>query len=186
MKTILALSTLIASITLVNSSPSVGTATAPTELTGPPLHCQVPCGIYGDKMRIDMLMEDCATIEKAMTALTTMDGEESPSNNQMVRWIMTKDQHAQNIQDTVAAYWLAQRIKAPKDFVRKFGLDDGIDKYYAQLKSMHQITVAAMKCKQTTDKSHVESVRKVALEFSASYFSAEDLKHINSHHDGKH
>jgi hypothetical protein len=186
MKTLLALGTLFLCVSFLHSSPSLEAAANSPALTTRARHCQVPCGIYSDKMRIDMLMEDCATIEKAMTALTTMDGKESLSNNQMVRWIMTKDQHAQNIQDTVAAYWLAQRIKAPKDFVRKSGLDDGIDKYYAQLKSMHQITVAAMKCKQTTDKSQVESVRKVALEFSASYFSAEDLKHIHSHHDGKH
>ena len=181
MKTLLALSALIASVTLVNSSPSVGTPTTPAVHTVAPLHCQVPCGIYGDKMRIDMLMEDCATIEKAMTTLQAMDAEESPSKNQMVRWVMTKEQHAQSIQDTVAAYWLAQRIKAPKDFTRLSGVDDGIDKYYGQLKSMHQITVAAMKCKQTTDKSHVSALRKAASEFSAGYFTAEDLKHLNSH-----
>jgi nickel superoxide dismutase len=174
MKTILALSALIASVTLVNSSPSVGTPTTPAVHTVAPLHCQVPCGIYGDKMRIDMLMEDCATIEKAMTTLQAMDAEESPSKNQMVRWVMTKEQHAQSIQDTVAAYWLAQRVKAPKDAA-------GSDKYHAQLKSMHQITVAAMKCKQTTDKSHVSALRKAASEFSAGYFTAEDLKHLNSH-----
>ena len=27
-------------------------------------HCQIPCGIYGDKLRIDLMMEDAATIEK--------------------------------------------------------------------------------------------------------------------------
>ena len=172
MKTILALSALIASVTLVSSSPSVGTATTAVAHTVTPLHCQVPCGIYGDKMRIDMLMEDCATIEKAMTTLQAMDAEESPSKNQMVRWVMTKEQHAQSIQDTVAAYWLAQRVKAPKDA-------SGADKYNAQLKSMHQITVAAMKCKQTTDKSHVEALRAAALEFSATYFNAEDLGSLN-------
>jgi hypothetical protein len=51
---------------------------------------------------------------------------------------------------------------------------------------MHRITVAAMKCKQTTDKSHVEALRKTALEFSATYFSGEDLEHIRSHHGEKH
>ena len=179
MKTILALSALIASVTLVNSSPSVGTATTAVAHTVTPLHCQVPCGIYGDKMRIDMLMEDSATIEKAMTTLQAMDTEESPSKNQLVRWVMTKEQHAQSIQDTVAAYWLAQRVKAPKDA-------SGADKYHAQLKSMHQITVAAMKCKQTTDKSHVDAVRKAASEFSNGYFSAEDLEHLKKHEHSDH
>jgi len=179
MKTILALSALIASVSFVNSSPPVETAKTPAALMVAPLHCQVPCGIYGDKMRIDMLMEDCATIEKAMTTLQGMDVEESPSKNQMVRWVMTKEQHAQSIQDTVAAYWLAQRVKAPKDAA-------GADKYHAQLKSMHQITVAAMKCKQTTDKAHVEAVRRAASEFSAGYFSAEDLEHLNTHKHSEH
>ena len=114
-----------------------------------------------------------------MTSLQAMDAEENPSKNQMVRWVVNKEQHAQNIQDTVAAYWLAQRVKAPKDA-------SGADKYHAQLTSMHRITVAAMKCKQTTDKGHVDALRTAALEFSAGYFSAEDLEHINSHHKSGH
>ena len=174
MKILLSLAAMAASLPLVNSS-----ATVEPSPTIAPFHCQVPCGIYGDKMRVDMLMEDCSTIEKAMTSLQAMDAEESPSKNQMVRWVMNKESHAQNIQDTVAAYWLAQRVKAPKDA-------SGTDKYHAQLASMHRITVAAMKCKQTTDKSHVEALRAAALEFSATYFNAEDLKHIQSHHNGAH
>ncbi len=179
MKKLLALGTLILCVSFLHTSPPLEVGENSPTPTMRAWHCQVPCGIYSDKMRIDMLMEDCATIEKAMTALIAMDGEESPSNNQMVRWIMAKDQHAQSIQDTVAAYWLAQRIKEPKDAANS-------EVYVAQLRHMHRVTVLAMKCKQTTDKSHVESLRKVALEFSASYFSAEDLKHIHSHHDGKH
>jgi nickel superoxide dismutase len=174
MKILLSLAAMAASLPLINSSATV----EPSPVIAP-FHCQVPCGIYGDKMRIDMLMEDCTTIEKAMTSLQAMDAEENPSKNQMVRWVMNKESHAQNIQDTVASYWLAQRVKAPKDAA-------GADKYHAQLASMHRVTVAAMKCKQTTDKSHVEALRKAALEFSATYFSAEDLKHIQSHHDGAH
>lgn len=144
----------------------------------PPVHCQVPCGIYGDKMRIDMMMEDAATVEKAMTSLVAMDAEETPSKNQMVRWVMYKESHAQAIQDQVAAYWLAQRIKVP-------GADAGpaaLEKYHGQLGLLHRITVAAMKCKQTTDVSHVAALRALAVEFSATYFSAEDLEHIRGSH----
>jgi len=137
-------------------------------------HCQIPCGIYGDRMRIAMLMEDCATIEKGMKMLAVFDKEKSPSKNQVVRWVMNKDHHSQAIQDQVAAYWLAQRIKAPKDGKK--------DKYYAQLEFMHGITVAAMKCKQTADTQHVENLRKLAFGFSTTYFSKEDLEHIKSHH----
>ena len=42
----------------------------------PVFHCQVPCGIYGDQMRIAMLLEDAATIEKGMGMLQAMDLEE--------------------------------------------------------------------------------------------------------------
>ena len=177
MKKLLTLTALIVSVSFVHSASTTEAGTTSSAATAAPFHCQVPCGIYGDKMRIDMLMEDCATIEKAMTSIQTRQVDDAPSaanTNQLVRWVMNKEEHAQNIQDTVAAYWLAQRVKAPKDA-------SGTDKYHAQLASMHRITVAAMKCKQTTDKSHVEALRKAALEFSATYFSAEDLEHIKSH-----
>lgn len=146
--------------------------TIPAPVTSPVVHCQVPCGIYSDKMRIDMLLEDAATIEKAMAAITADD----TPKNQVVRWVMAKEEHAQNIQDTVAAYWLTQRIKAPKD-----GSEAGIAKYLGQLAAMHDLTVAAMKCKQTTDPKHVATLRKTAASFSASYFSEEDLKHLREH-----
>lgn len=155
-------------------------ATVAATTPAPWRHCQVPCGIYGDKMRIDMFMEDAATIEKAMTSLLAMDQEDHPSKNQMVRWVMAKDDHAQAIQDRVSAYWLAQRIKVPAE-----GADPAaMSKYGQQLALMHRITVSAMKCKQTTETSHVEALRRLVLEFSKTYFSAEDLKHIEEHHKG--
>lgn len=165
-----------ASAALVVPASPVAAPAAKTPASAP-FHCQVPCGIYGDKLRIDLMMEDAATIEKGMAQLREMDGQESPSKNQMVRWVMNKDQHAQAIQDQVAAYWLAQRIKAPKD-------EGGKDRYHRQLELLHGITVAAMKCKQTTDASNVARLRQLALEFSGTYFEAEDLEHIRSHHGG--
>jgi len=124
-------------------------------------------------------MEDAATIEKGMKQIAEL--EEAGGGHQHVRWIMTKEQHAQSIQDTVAGYWLAQRIKAPQ------GDDaEARERYHRQLELMHGITVAAMKCKQTTDTSHVDALRKHAMEFSATYFKGEDLKHIQQHHAGDH
>jgi len=152
---------------------------APLAAIAPVPHCQVPCGIYGDSMRIDMLMEDCATIEKGMTQIREMEASATMNSNQMVRWILTKDEHAAKIQEQVTSYWLAQRIKAPTDAA-------GREKYLKQLELMHGITVAAMKCKQTTDSANVEAIRKLALEFSGTYFSGEDLEHIRQHHEGEH
>jgi len=158
---------------LFANSPSSGEPASPA----PALHCQVPCGIYGDKMRIDMLMEDAATIEKGMQSILELEKDPGTNANQLVRWVVNKDQHAQSIQDMVAAYWLAQRIKAPTE---ESG-DAGRDKYHKQLELMHGITVAAMKCKQTTDKANVDSMRTLALGFSETYFSKEDLEHIKEH-----
>ena len=57
-----------------------------------------------------------------------------------MRWTTTKEQHAQGIQDQLAGYWLAQRIKAPKEMK-----GDGQRRYIAQLMLNHRMTVA-MKC----------------------------------------
>lgn len=182
---LLPLAFLGAACVIASSSPSNGNSaspsTEPTPVTSPApaRHCQVPCGVYGDKMRIDMLMEDAATIEKGMKMLGEMKDAE---RNQIVRWVMAKDDHAQSIQDTIAAYWMAQRIKLPTP-------DAGattLAKYHKQLALLHGITVSAMKCKQTTDAAHVEKMRKLAMEFSATYFSKEDLEHLKGHHGGEH
>ena len=55
-----------------------------------------------------------------------------------------------------------------------------------QLELLHRITVAAMKCKQTTDTAHVATLRTLAHEFSETYFSKEDMEHLKEHSwDGK-
>jgi hypothetical protein len=180
---LLSLAFLGAACVIAASSPTTGHPADPARTAAGPAaparHCQVPCGIYGDKMRIDMLMEDAATIEKGMQVLGELKDAE---RNQIVRWVMTKDEHAQSIQDTIAAYWMAQRIKLPAADADAAALA----KYHRQLGLLHGITVAAMKCKQTTDKAHVATVRELALAFSETYFTKEDLEHIKSHHDGEH
>ena len=155
---------------------SIAFATAPAPAAPAPFHCQVPCGVYGDSMRIDMLLEDCATIEKGMMAIGKMEAADSFEHNQMVRWIMNKDTHASAIQEQVASYWLAQRIKAPEG-------DGEMEqaKYVKQLTLLHGITVSAMKCKQTTDTAHVTRLRELASAFAQTYFSKEDLEHMNAH-----
>jgi nickel superoxide dismutase len=158
-----------------NSTPVVAPA-------APVLHCQVPCGIYGDQLRIEMMMEDLSTVEKAMGKLIAFQAEESPNLNQVVRWTMAKDEHAQKIQDQVAGYWLAQRIKLPSAEPDKASMI----KYYGQLAYMHQVTVAAMKCKQGTDVAQVANLKSAAIEFSKGYFNEKDFDHIESHHKGDH
>jgi len=142
------------------------------------VHCQVPCGVYGDSARITMMLEDATTIEKGMNTIRDLEGADAKNYNQIVRWVTTKDEHATHIQETVAAYWLTQRIKAPAA-----GADEAARaKYLGQLELMHGLTVAAMKCKQTTDTTHVQSLRKLTEAFAGTYFSEEDLAHMRGHH----
>lgn len=168
---------------LFGCSEPTGNPAAKPESAGelPRRHCQVPCGIYGDKMRIDMLMEDAATIEKGMKMIKQIEASDGQNRNQLVRWVMNKDQHATAIQNTVAQYWLAQRVKEPKtDDIASW------KKYREQLHLMHKITVLAMKCKQTVDAAHVKAMREAAMLFSKAYFKPEDLKHLQGHHGHGH
>jgi nickel superoxide dismutase len=142
-----------------------------------PFHCQVPCGIYGDQMRVEMLMEDCATLDKAMAQLVELEQAGDKNYNQIVRWVTTKDEHAQKIQQQCLDYWLAQRIKAPKADAD----EAATAKYSRQLQLMHGVIVEAMKCKQTIDPAHVAGIRERVKAFGETYFSAEDLQHLRGH-----
>jgi nickel superoxide dismutase len=128
-------------------------------------HCQIPCGIYDDELRVQLIEEHITTVEKSMNQIVAL-GKESPVNyNQLVRWIDNKEQHAQEIQDIVADYFLCQRIKMPES-------KDGKpwEQYVAQLTTLHQIQVAAMKAKQTTDLANVEALKSLVAAFRTAYF----------------
>ena len=132
-------------------------------------HCQMPCGIYDDPARIAELKEDAQTIRKAVTSMQAMvqDDDTDPllGFNQGARWVVTKDQHAQNIQDVVSYYFLTQRVKAvPADQSMP-----GHEHYVQQLMGFHRILVAAMKCKQTVDIANVDELDKAIEAVSAWY-----------------
>lgn len=143
-------------------------------------HCEIPCGIYGDTTRIDLLFEDIATVEKSMNQIQALSGKtDALSLNQLNRWISNKDDHATKIQDTVTQYFMTQRCKP------KSGEDE--KRYLTQITSLHAMLIQAMKCKQTVDVAHCAELRGLVRRFSAAYFSAEDMKHINEHHgEGDH
>ncbi len=153
------------------------TPTGPTPSTAK-RHCQVPCGIYGDMMRIHMILEDVSTIEKGMKMIGEVSAATPVNYNQLVRWINNKDTHALAIQDNVAAYWLAQRVKAPK-------AGGSSEKYLTQLALMHAITVGAMKCKQTTDNAWPTKIRSSVKLFVDTYFTEEQRRHLREQH-GEH
>ena len=128
----------------------------------PKPHCQVPCGIYGDQLRFEMMLEDTKTIAKAIAqinefAASAGEGMNGTSVNQVSRWVMAKEDHATKIQDTMGAYFFAQRIKS-----------DHAD-YTGQLASAHRVIVAAMKCKQAADPATADALKASILEFYKAY-----------------
>jgi len=128
-------------------------------------HCQVPCGIYDDQMRIGMIEEHIITIEKAMVQIGELSMDGAKNYNQIVRWVTTKEEHAQAIQDIVAEYFLTQRIKpAPA------GDDEAAAEYVAKLEQLHRMLVFAMKCKQTTDADAPAKLLSATEAFSVLYF----------------
>ena len=143
-------------------------------------HCEVPCGIYGDKTRIDILYEHIKTVEKSMTQITELAAAtDAKSVNQCARWITNKEEHASKIQHIVTQYFMTQRVKP------KAGDDKDRKKYVTQLTMLHEMLVHAMKSKQSVDTTHTKKLRQLVDGFAEAYFSGEDLEHIRKEH-GKH
>lgn len=129
-------------------------------------HCEVPCGIYNDEMRFTKIIEHIQTIEKAMQQVIQLS-EESPQNmNQIVRWIMNKEKHADEIQHIISQYFLTQRIKNVDS-----GDEQAAEKYIEKLTLCHQILVYAMKTKQTTELDNVKKLTSLVGEFKKVYFT---------------
>ncbi|MDY6932765.1 MAG: superoxide dismutase [Ni] [Spirochaetota bacterium] len=129
-------------------------------------HCEVPCGIYDDEMRIHMLKEHIRTIRKSMVSIMDLSKEKKKNYNQIVRWINNKETHANYIQDIVYQYFMAQRIKPVKSSDKTL-----YNKYINQITLLHRMIVYAMKVKQTNDIKYVEELTKLVHEFQGIYFS---------------
>ena len=129
-------------------------------------HCEIPCGIYHDELRIKMIQEHIETIEKSMKMITELSAEGDKNYNQLVRWVMNKESHADYIQEIVYQYFMTQRVK-PVDSSKP----SEYEKYVAKISLLHEMLVASMKAKQTTDIEHVGKLRSLLEEFKALYFS---------------
>jgi len=128
-------------------------------------HCEIPCGIYGDRMRIAMIAEDITTVEKSMKQITTLSEEKEKNFNQIVRWVQNKEDHADKIAHTVTQYFMTQRLK-PVPAEQK----QAHDHYLKKLTILHRMLIQAMKAKQTTDLRHVEKLRTQLDAFDKAYF----------------
>ncbi len=134
-------------------------------------HCQIPCGVYDDTMRIKMIEEHTLTILKSMNYIDANQGD-LLNQNQVTRWIISKEQHAQEIQDIVSEYFLTQRIKLKDDS------KENQDLYHAQLTALHNVMLDAMKCKQTTDTKNTTSLLENLDRFVNLYFDDHGKKHL--------
>mmetsp|Transcript_10725 Transcript_10725/g.23621 ORF Transcript_10725/g.23621 Transcript_10725/m.23621 type:complete len:148 (-) Transcript_10725:109-552(-) len=113
-------------------------------------HCQVPCGIFTDELRVQAMMEDASTIRKSVVQAQELHKAGALQDiHQMVRWIATKEEHAQKIMTTTADYFLAQKVK-------KADLDQ--DEYLKRLALHHDVMVAAMKAKQSSELGPVDTL----------------------------
>jgi nickel superoxide dismutase len=121
-------------------------------------HCQVPCGIYNDNARLQSMLEDAATIEKAARLINELAGkQDAQSQNQLVRWVNTKEIHAQNIIETISNYYLTQRVKPSQN------------DYTERLEKHHAVIVTAMKAKQNVDAKTGASLVKNIKALSGYY-----------------
>ena len=144
-------------------TPSVTTVSA---------HCEIPCGIYDDAMRIDLMEEHIQTIEKSINLIQELSKSADINYNQLVRWINNKDVHANALQDIVYTYFMNQRIK-PADRTDK----EKYDKYIKELTLLHEIAIHAMKTKQTADLDLIETLRKKVKAFRKSYLGEHGHHH---------
>ena len=128
-------------------------------------HCQLPCGIYNDPARFDMIAEDITTIEKSMTQITELSKQDKPNMNQIVRWVQNKETHSDKLSEIVTYYFMAQRIK-PVDKTQ----GKSYEEYVEKLTLLHEMLVYSMKAKQTTDLTNVEKLRALSAKFKDIYF----------------
>jgi nickel superoxide dismutase len=122
-------------------------------------HCEIPCGIYDDALRVKLIREHITTIEKSMNQILALQEEEKPNWNQLVRWVVNKEHHADQLQDIVTQYFMTQRIKP------------GMKDYGTMLAQLHEMLVYSMKCKQTVDLSNIEKLNDLVQDFEKLYFA---------------
>ncbi len=128
-------------------------------------HCQVPCGIYDDQARIKMIAEHITTMEKAMNQVIALSKESAPNYNQIVRWVVNKEKHAEELSDIVTYYFMTQRLKPVSKTDAKHYAN-----YQEKLELLHHMLVYTMKAKQSTDLTTIEKLRELLKKFEEAYF----------------
>merc|ERR1712064_7531 len=94
--------------------------------------------------------EDAATIRKAVVQSQALHQAGTlQDTHQLLRWITTKEEHAAKIMETTGIYFLAQKVKK----------DQLTEAEYLQVLALHHdVLVAAMKTKQSTEVGPVDAL----------------------------
>ena len=96
--------------------------------------------------------EHVETIEKSINEINN-----KPNQNQSVRWVLSKEDHADKISNIVTYYFMTQRIKPD------------MKNYNENLSLLHKILILSMKAKQTTDLSVIETMKETIHSFEHIY-----------------
>ena len=97
------------------------------------------------------------------TELHASSGTDLLALNQLTRWIMTKEEHAQKIITVVANYCLCQRVK------REIFAND--EEYVQALKAHHAVMQCAMKTKQQVDTAACDALDHAIADVAKMYTS---------------
>lgn len=135
-------------------------------------HCEIPCGIYNDQLRSDLIAEHITTIEKSMQQIVKLSAKSPVDYNQLVRWVDNKEAHANELQHIVTQYFMTQRIKLVEGTGNK-------GKYNEQVGLLHELLVHSMKAKQSTDQGVIKKLRQSLDAFNASYFGKDYKRHTH-------
>ncbi|WP_457623937.1 superoxide dismutase [Ni] [Persephonella sp.] len=136
-------------------------------------HCEIPCGIYDDRTRFNLLMEHIDTMEKSIKKIRELSGKTDPhSQNQFVRWITNKEKHARKFQHIVWEYFMTQRVKPARS-----SDSDRYSTYLKKIELLHKMLFYAMKVKQNVDTKYTSELRKLVKLFEDLYYAGHGHKH---------
>ena len=125
-------------------------------------HCQVPCGIFDDPVRVTLLKEDAATVRKAMLQINELSAAGTAlALNQSTRWVLAKEDAAGNIITIVSEYMLCQRVK--KELFEKN------EEYLEALAVHHGVLAAAVKTKQVVDAAACDALDHAITHLAPMY-----------------
>lgn len=127
-------------------------------------HCQIPCGIYDDSARFVEMREHIDTMAKSIDLVTELSAEPQKNYNQIVRWVSSKDDHADKFTHIVTYYFLTQRVQPVDEDA------DGFENYQKQITLLHHMMVNAMKVKQTLDSGFIDALNECVDEYEELYF----------------